>query len=54
MSAVGGDDGITLHESLAKRIVVRFHLAGLAREELPEYLTHRLRLASCELPLIVL
>ena len=28
----------------------RIHI-GLARDELPEYLTHRLRLASCELPL---
>jgi len=31
--------------------VVRYHLAGLEREELPEYLTHRLRLSGCELPL---
>ena len=31
--------------------MVRYHLAGLAREELPDYLTHRLRLAGCELPL---
>jgi general secretion pathway protein A len=31
--------------------VVRYHLAGLARDELPEYLTHPLRLAGCELPL---
>ena len=28
-----------------------YHLAGLTREELPEYLIHRLRLAGCELPL---
>ncbi len=42
---------MAVHESLAQRIVVRYHLAGLAREELPEYLTHRLRLAGCELPL---
>jgi type II secretory pathway predicted ATPase ExeA len=26
-------------------------LTGLTREELPEYLTHRLRLAACELAL---
>lgn len=39
-----------MHESLAQRIVVRYHLAGLARDELPAYLTHRLRLAGCELP----
>ena len=42
---------MAVHESLAQRIVVRYHLAGLTREELPEYLTHRLRLAGCELPL---
>jgi type II secretory pathway predicted ATPase ExeA len=42
---------MAVHESLAQRIVVRFHLAGLSREELPEYLSHRLRLAGCELPL---
>jgi general secretion pathway protein A len=42
---------MAVHESLAQRIVVRYHLAGLAREELPAYLTHRLRLAGCALPL---
>jgi general secretion pathway protein A len=42
---------MAVHESLAQRIVVRYHLAGLARDELPRYLTHRLRLAGCELPL---
>jgi type II secretory pathway predicted ATPase ExeA len=40
---------MAVHESLAQRIVVRYHLGGLTREELPAYLTHRLRLA--ELPL---
>ena len=34
------------HESLAQRIVVRLHLGGLSRAELPEYLDHRLRLAG--------
>ena len=34
-----------------QRIVVRYHLTGLTREELPEYLVHRLRLAGSELPL---
>ncbi len=43
--------GMAVHESLAQRVVVRYHLAGLAREELSEYLSHRLRLAGCELPL---
>ncbi len=42
---------MAVHESLAQRIVVRYHLSGLDREELPQYLTHRLRLAGCELPL---
>ena len=42
---------MSVHESLDQRIVVRYHLSGLAREELPEYLTHRLRIAGCELPL---
>jgi general secretion pathway protein A len=42
---------MAVHESLAQRIVVRHHLAGLAREELPEYLAHRLRQAGCELAL---
>jgi general secretion pathway protein A len=42
---------MAVHESLAQRIVVRHHLSGLTRAELPQYLTHRLRLAGCELPL---
>jgi type II secretory pathway predicted ATPase ExeA len=42
---------MAVHESLTQRIVVRYHLAGLTREEVPQYLTHRLRLAGCELPL---
>lgn len=42
---------MAVHESLEQRIVVRHHLSGLTREELPEYLAHRLRLAGCELPL---
>ena len=39
------------HESLAQRLVVRHHLAGLDRAELDAYLAHRLRLAGCEHPL---
>ena len=42
---------MAVHESLAQRIVVRHHLGGLTRDELPDYLTHRLSLAGCELPL---
>jgi type II secretory pathway predicted ATPase ExeA len=41
---------MAVHESLAQRIVVRHHLRGLTREELPHYLAHRLHLAGCELP----
>ncbi len=37
---------MAVHESLAQRIVVRYHLGGLAREELGAYLEHRLRLAG--------
>ncbi|MDJ0872844.1 MAG: AAA family ATPase [Gammaproteobacteria bacterium] len=42
---------MAVHEPLAQRIVVRHHLTGLTPEELPAYLTHRLRSAGCELPL---
>ena len=42
---------MTVHESLDQRIVVRHHLPGLARDELPRYLEHRLRLAGTELTL---
>ncbi|ANB02225.1 ExeA family protein [Ectothiorhodospira sp. BSL-9] len=43
--------GMAVHESLAQRLVVRHHLGGLSREELPDYLAHRLRRVGCELPL---
>jgi general secretion pathway protein A len=43
--------GMAVHESLAQRVVVRHHLSGLARDELPHYIQHLLRLAGCELPL---
>ncbi len=42
---------MTVHESLSQRLVVRHHIGGLARDEIDDYLTHRLRLAGCELPL---
>jgi type II secretory pathway predicted ATPase ExeA len=42
---------MSVHEALSQRIVVRYHLAGLTREELPLYLSHLLRLAGTELPL---
>lgn len=43
--------GLAAHEALSQRIVVRYHLLGLQREELPRYLAHLLRLAGTELPL---
>lgn len=42
---------MAVHEALSQRIVVRHHLAGLGREELPVYLAHLLRLAGTEVPL---
>ncbi|MEI7815123.1 MAG: AAA family ATPase [Coriobacteriia bacterium] len=41
---------MAVHESLTQRIVVRYHLAGLTRDEFPAYLAHRLQLAGCALP----
>src|SRR5690606_32526397 len=42
---------MAVHASAEQRVAAHHHLTGLAREELPEYLAHRLRLAGCELPL---
>jgi general secretion pathway protein A len=42
---------MAVHESLAQRIVVRYHLGGLARDELGAYLDHRLHLAGTSVPL---
>ena len=42
---------MAVHESLSQRLVVRHHIGSLDRNELDEYLIHRLRLAGCELPL---
>jgi len=39
------------YESLSQRIVMRYHVTGLARDELGPYLTHLLRRAGTELPL---
>jgi len=41
---------MAVHESLSQRLVVRHHLTGLTRDEVDAYVTHRLRLAGCELP----
>ena len=43
--------GMSVYESLSQRIVVRAHLAGLARDELGPYLEHLIRKAGTELPL---
>jgi general secretion pathway protein A len=43
--------GMAVHEALAQRIVVRYHLPALGRDEVPEYLAHRLRHAGTELPI---
>ena len=42
---------MAVHESLEQRIVVNYHFAGFTREEVPAYLSHRLQLAGCTLPL---
>lgn len=42
---------MAVHEALAQRIVVRYHLPALTRDEVPAYLTHRLRHAGTELEL---
>jgi general secretion pathway protein A len=42
---------MAVHEALAQRVVVRFHLTSLTRDELPAYLTHRLQLAGATFPL---
>lgn len=41
---------MAVHEPLNQRIVVRFHLPPLERDEVPRYLTHLLRRAGTELP----
>lgn len=42
---------MTVHESLNQRVVMRYHLDGLTREELPQYLAHRLEAAGASVPL---
>ena len=42
---------MAVHESLAQRIVVRYHLPGLQRDELQPFVRHALRAAGCELDL---
>lgn len=45
---------MAVHEPLAQRLVVRYHIGGLTKDELPGYLEHRLRLAGTEVPLFEL
>jgi len=42
---------LSVHEPLAQRIVVRYHLSGLSRDELASYLQHRLKLAGTQMEL---
>lgn len=42
---------MAVHEQLAQRVVVRHHVGGLDRAELPKYLQHLLRLAGTEVML---
>jgi general secretion pathway protein A len=41
---------MAVHEPLNQRIVVRYHVTGLTREETPGYLAHQLKLAGTEQP----
>jgi general secretion pathway protein A len=43
--------GMAVHEALSQRIVVRYHLPPLTREDTAAYLSHLLRRAGTELPL---
>lgn len=42
---------MAVHEALSQRIVVRHHVVALAREEIPTFVGHLLRLAGTELSL---
>jgi type II secretory pathway predicted ATPase ExeA len=42
---------LSVHEPLSQRIVMRYHLSGLEREELHPYLKHRLELAGTQMEL---
>lgn len=42
---------MSVHEPLAQRLVVRYHISGLSREELSSYLKHRLELAGTHMEL---
>jgi len=42
---------MAVHEALSQRVVVRYHLPPLSRDETGDYLIHMLRRAGTELPL---
>ena len=42
---------MAVHESLSRRLVFRHHIGSIERDEIDRYLSHRLHLAGCELPL---
>ncbi|MFA4837011.1 MAG: AAA family ATPase [Dehalococcoidia bacterium] len=42
---------LSVHEPLAQRLVMRYHISGLARDELSPYLKHRLELAGTQMEL---
>ncbi|EFK07644.1 general secretion pathway protein-like protein [delta proteobacterium NaphS2] len=42
---------LSVHEPLAQRLVVRYHISGFAKEELLPYLKHRLELAGTQMDL---
>jgi len=42
---------MSVHEPLAQRLVVRYHISGFTKEELPHYIEHRLRLSGTEMSL---
>ena len=42
---------MTVHEPLSQRIVVRYHLSGLTKEELSLCLQHRIELAGTKMNL---
>jgi general secretion pathway protein A len=41
---------MAVHESLHQRVVVRYQMPPLTRDEFPDYLTHLLRRVGCEVP----
>ena len=42
---------MAVHEPLNQRIIVRYHISGLTRDETPAYLGHQLKLAGTEQPI---